>query len=55
MSISSTPSVTTSNTTTPTPSVTNTPTPSSSETYFILFEDLNIMSSENNDGIEYEH
>jgi hypothetical protein len=50
-----TPSVTTSNTTTPTPSVTNTPTPSSSETYFILFEDLNIMSSENNDGIEYEH
>ena len=57
-SITPTPSVTLSITPTPSVTLSITPTPSptpSSDTYFILFEDSNIMSSENNDGIEYEH
>ena len=55
-----TPTISVTSTVTPTPSVTlsTTPTPSltpSLDTYFILYEDSNIMTSENNDGIEYEH
>ena len=59
ISVSTTPSVTPtisiSSTPIVTPSVTNTPTPSSSETFFILFENSDIMTSENGDGIEYEN
>ena len=49
--------ITPTNTQTPTLTPTNTltPTPSSSETFFILFENSDIMTSENGDGIEYEH
>lgn len=50
-----TPTLTLTNTPTSTPTLTLTNTPSSPETFFILFEDGNIMTSENGDGIEYEH
>lgn len=50
-----TPTQTQTLTSTPSPTITLTNTPSSPETFFILFEDGNIMTSENGDGIEYEH
>jgi hypothetical protein len=52
-----TPTVTPTSTVTPTitPTMTPTPTPSTSELFLILFESSDIMSTEENNGIEYEH
>jgi len=53
--LSNTPTETLTSTPTNTPTPTLSNTPSSPETFFILFEDGSIMTSEDVDGIEYEH
>ena len=56
-SVTPTPSVTISSSVTPTPTLTPTPTvsPSPPTQFLILYENDNIMTAENDNGIQYQH